>query len=192
MGQVRWSTVCLRAFLIVALGSGAGIADSMRRPITLSRAAPEPVPVVPQTSAPAQGPATPSTAKPGEPGWHPTPKSALPAGQITIDEAKAFFDQGAAFVDTRKSDEYQAGHIKDAFRISLSNFKTGDPALLGMIPRDSVVICYCNGGQCDESEAVARMFSNSGYTKVYVLHDGFPGWKAMNLPINTGPGIEAE
>jgi rhodanese-related sulfurtransferase len=215
-----WTAVMMQALVLIGVGSAVGVVDSMRRPIKLSREtmdvrellAPKstgataspvtPAPVDPKAgtsgamstspTAPTPGPTTAATAKPGETGWQPTAKSAMPAGQITIDEAKALFDQGATFVDTRKSDEYRAGHVKDAYRISLSNFKSGDPALLQMIPRDSIVVCYCIGGHCDESEAVAKMFSGSGYSKVFVMHDGYPGWKVMGHPVQTGEGIEAE
>jgi len=155
----------------------------------MAKAEPAPTAASPPTTA--TGTAT-GTVNPGDAGWKPTPEAALPKGQITIEQAKRLFDAGAQFIDTRKKDEYEAGHVQNAFRIGLSNFQAGDPALLAMIPRDSVVVAYCSGGQCDESEAVARMFSGSGYAKVFVLHDGFPGWKVMGHPVQTGAGMQAE
>ncbi|MBY0261573.1 MAG: hypothetical protein K2Q20_04480 [Phycisphaerales bacterium] len=220
MTAKTWRLVLVQAVVLIAIGSAVGVIDAFRRPINLSRATVDPAsllnsgtqpaatqpttpprtePNSPTTVAPAQPvsePATPAATSgpvaPGDPGWTPTAESALPKGQITIDQAKRFFDMGAQFVDTRKKDEYEAGHVKDAMRISLSNFQKGDPALLGMIPRDAIVVAYCNGGHCDESEAVARMISGSGYAKVFVLHDGFPGWKAMGHPVQTGAGLQAE
>ncbi len=129
-------------------------------------------------------------AKPGEPGWQPTPKDRLPKGQITLEEAKRAFDSGASFVDARRAEEYEAGHVQGAIRMNLKSFENGNPPLMAMIPRDGVVIVYCGGGKCDESERVAEQFNNSGYAKVFIIHDGFPGWKAMGWPVETGEGLQ--
>jgi rhodanese-related sulfurtransferase len=200
MPAKTWRLVAVQAIVLIGVGSAIAVIDSFRRPITLTRAV-TPEPAIPPTPIPAPSPAPgssdapaapPAALKPGDAGWTPTPKDRLPAGQVTIDEAKALFDAGAAFIDTRKKEEYETGHVQNAFRIALSNFRTGDPALLGMISRSQSVVVYCNGGQCDESEAVARMLAGSGYSKVYVLHDGFPGWKAVGHPVQTGAGVQAE
>lgn len=209
-----WRLVLVQAVVLIAIGSAVGVIDAFRRPINLSRATVDPASLLnsgtqpaptqpttpprtePKPAQPVSEPTTPTApagpVAPGTPGWTPTSESALPKGQITLDQARKFFDMGAQFVDTRKKDEYEAGHVQNAMRISLSNFQKGDPALLGMIPRDAIVIAYCNGGHCDESEAVARMISGSGYANVFVLHDGFPGWKAMGHPVQTGAGLQAE
>ncbi len=116
----------------------------------------------------------------------PTKKSDLPEGQITLVEAKQAFDAGAMFVDARKVEDFAAGHVENAIRIESDMFRHGDPPALGLIPRSAVVVVYCNGGHCDESENVAKFLSNSGYGKVFVMHDGFPGWKAVGYPFATG------
>ena len=116
----------------------------------------------------------------------PTPKGELPAGQITIDEARNLYDQQATFVDARKIDPYKLGHVKGAWRIELADFSAGDPPILAMFARDSVIVVYCSGGHCDESEAVARMLTGSGYRKVYVMHDGIPVWTDLGHPVVKG------
>ena len=58
-----------------------------------------------------------------------------------------------------------------------------------MIPRSSVLVVYCSGGDCDESEAVARMLTGSGYKSTYVMHDGIPGWtNLLTFVIVSGSG----
>lgn len=116
----------------------------------------------------------------------PTKKADLPEGQITLEAAKQAFDAGAMFVDARKPEDYAAGHVENAIRIESEMFRHGDPPELGLIPRSAIVVVYCNGGHCDESENVAKYLSNSGYGKVFVMHDGFPGWKAVGYPFATG------
>lgn len=149
---------------------------------------PAPTPSATNSPTPAVNPATPAVA--GGAAFVFTAKDNMPAGHITVDEAKGLYDQGATFIDTRKSDVYQAGHVANAFRIELASFSGGDPPMLAMIPRDAFIVAYCTGGHCDESEAVARMLDGSGYKKVYVMHDGFPGWQAKGFPVETGKGMD--
>lgn len=183
-------TILLQAIAIVAIATGIGLADSARRPAKLTREAP---PALPDPSSPPN-PTTAATALPpsSTPVAPPAPvesaPAALPVGHITVAQAKALFDNGAKFIDARAKDDYEKGHVRDAFRVLQSAFAAGDPPALAMIMRSEVVVVYCNGGHCDESEGVARMLDQSGYKKVYVMHDGFPGWKTAGHPSDTGPG----
>lgn len=91
-------------------------------------------------------------------------------------------------MDTRKPAEFEAGHVAGAIRITLQDFERGDPQVLNFIDRSGTIITYCVGGNCDESEAVARQLTMAGYKKVYVMHDGFPCWKSLGYPGEVGPG----
>lgn len=200
-----WKKILLQSVLICVVGTGAGLIDSTLNPIKKHERV-EP-PSLPTNTTPTNGqqnpqpepvgttqpsvPTPPKTKlKPGEPGWTPTLQADMPKGQIPLDQAKSLFDQGATAVDARIKADYEAGHIKGALRINLKSFENGDPPLLAMIPRDANVLVYCSGGNCDESEHVAELLNGSGYKKVYIIHDGFPGWKAMGYPIDTGEGMQ--
>ena len=188
------------------------MAQAIIKPVKTDREAPPELPPIPAggTQATNTRPAQPSSTQPA-PVQSPTPEIASPTipaasstpatapfkfstkedlkekkGHITVEEAKGLFDASAIFIDSRKPEPFAAGHVKDAYRLELADFRDGDPALLGLIPRDSYVVVYCSGGHCDESEAVAQMMDASGYKKVYVMHDGFPGWQAAGHPVATG------
>ncbi len=165
-------------------------------PATPAPAAPAPVVPAPATPAPATpapaaaqptAPASPAAAPAAD--FKPTPKDKLPTGHITLDDAKALFDAGASFIDSRRKELYEQSRVPGALRVELSDFSKGDPQALMLVPRDAFVVVYCNGGNCDESEKVAQMLNNSGYTKVYVLHDGLPGWVNMGWSTESGPGL---
>jgi rhodanese-related sulfurtransferase len=193
MGCCAWKSVFVQAIVICAIGIGAGLLDSTRRP--LKHGGRELPPEVPGTNAgtdakPPSEPAPKIDLRPGDPGWKPTAQADMPKGQITLEQAKKFFDEGSPFVDARRKEDYEAGHIKGAFRINMKSFENGDPPLLAMIARDANVVVYCSGGNCDESEHVAEFMSDSGYKKVYVIHDGYPGWDAMGYPTEKGEGIQ--
>lgn len=197
---------------ILALGGAIGVADAfLLRPVQFGRQAPPPIDLTsPAAPKPEPAPAAPDspgvTAQPTqplpaapvaqnaepsalEPAFTPSAKDKIPSGHITLDEAKAIFDAGGSFVDTRRKEEYETSRVPGALRIPLADFSKGDPQALMLIPREANVVVYCNGGACDESEKVAQMLNNSGYAKVYVLHDGMPGWAKFGYPTESGPGL---
>lgn len=201
------SKILVQMAIIIALGFGIGVAQAIIKPVKLDRDAPPELPPIstgvqtrstqqPQPADPAHSTAVPAPAVPAANPANPT--SAAPfkfstkddlkdkKGHITVEEAKGLFDAAATFIDSRKPEPFAAGHVKDAYRLELADFRNGDPPLLGLIPRDAYVVVYCSGGHCDESEAVAQMMDGSGYKKVYVMHDGFPGWQAAGHPVATG------
>jgi rhodanese-related sulfurtransferase len=136
---------------------------------------------------------TPSVEKPAaetKPQTQPKPSGELPQGHITVAQARALFDQNAFFVDARRKEVYAEGHIAGAFRADMESFKTSTPQWVSGLPKDMKLVVYCNGGDCDESEHVAQMLNASGFSAVYIIHDGFPGWKTAGHPIETGEGQE--
>lgn len=194
-GSIR--RMLVQALVIVALGATIGIADSQVRRVKIGREAPATLPIA-VTPEPApvnngsQQPAAPPTPAPklahlqpsASGAFTPTPKDQLPAGQITLAEAKMLFDSPqVSFVDARTRENYALGHIRGAVRLQLEDFQKGVPPKLGLIPRENKIVVYCSGGNCDESERVAEQLEGSGYRNIYIIHDGFPGWKAMNFPI---------
>lgn len=183
--------ILIQVVAIVGLGLALGVADAfVVRPLKTERVAPPP-PTVPDTPAPTLS-STPTTAAPSVPGaaFTPTSQEAMPAGHITLAVAKRLFDaQGATFIDARKMDLFEASHIPGAFKIELHDFEQGNPPILMMIPRGAQLIIYCTGGNCDESEKVAKMLQGSGYPQSYVLHDGLPGWQGMGWPTEQGRGM---
>ncbi|MBC7773238.1 MAG: hypothetical protein H7210_12135 [Pyrinomonadaceae bacterium] len=154
-------------------------------------------PVVP----PKDDPAAPKPAPKIDPTPAPVPpvsdeetltQAQIDKGHITIKQAHALYTAvpPAYFVDTRRKDEYEAGHVKDAFGIPLAAFHGKTPSLVKDIDRSEVFVVYCIGGDCDESEQVAKQLDTMGYKHVYVMHAGFPGWEKAGLPVGKGPGIQ--
>jgi rhodanese-related sulfurtransferase len=183
------NSIISQTLAIIIIGGAIGIADSLARPVTLTRAAPPPI-EIPKPADPKSPPTqTPIAAPPtANPAFTFTKKEALPTGHITVEDAKALFDNQAFFIDARKLEAYQEGHVKGSYRMAEADFQFGNPPMLAAIPRDATLVVYCSGGHCDESEQVAKLINGSGYQKVYVMHDGIPGWQAMGYPSEKGDG----
>ena len=172
--------------------SGTTVPTPTPNPNTTPASKP-PVPApTPSTTTPSVAPSTaPTPSPPASSGFIPTPKDKLPKGQITLAEAKAAFDAGKTnFVDARTREFFAQGHIPGAIRLQLEDFQKGVPSKLALMPRENQTIVYCAGGHCDESERVAEQLEGSGYSRIFIIHDGFPGWKSMGYEVEITEDIE--
>ena len=104
-------------------------------------------------------------------------------GTTTIDatQAKALFDEGVVFVDTRKDKDWEAGRIPDAVHIELKK-KFNEASLSEEVAKGDKVVFYCNGHSCMRSSKAAMDAVGWGFSNVYYFRDGFPAWKAAGYP----------
>jgi len=111
--------------------------------------------------------------------------------RITCEELKSRIDRGEnlVIIDTRKSTDYQAGHIKGAVHIYYE--PTGDSMerelMLSAMPLDTLLVVYCDCIGDSESALVALELLNLRYdpAKVRVLKDGLPRWRELGYPLES-------
>jgi len=84
-------------------------------------------------------------------------------------------------IDSRKSEEYEKGHIAGA--VSLVDTDTTAETLAQQIPaKDSPVLFYCNGERCLRSSRAAGVAVAEGYRNVYWFRGGWEEWISKDLP----------
>lgn len=108
------------------------------------------------------------------------------AGATTVDTAtaKQLWEDGAAFLDTRQTSDWDAGHIPEAIHADQKNPGVYNPDYIAdKTPRDAAIVCYCNGHSCLRSSKAAEDLVKWGFTKVYYYRDGFPAWKDAGNPV---------
>ena len=106
---------------------------------------------------------------------------------ISIEDAySSYTDNSAVFIDSRDNAEYREGHIKGAINIPYDQFQQDYPKYEKFLTKDKKIITYCHGTGCGLSVDVAKDLRALGYTEVYVMTDGWPGWINANLPISVG------
>lgn len=111
--------------------------------------------------------------------------SAMPT--ISVEDAYGdFSDNNAVFIDARDNAEYVLGHIKGAINIPDDQFKQDEPHYKALLTRGKKIITYCHGTGCGLSVDVAKKLMAMGYSNVYVMTEGWPGWINANLPITVG------
>ena len=103
---------------------------------------------------------------------------------IAMEDAEAFyFDQRAVFLDARSKEDYRKGHIEGARSLPWEDFDRRFSQVMSGIPRDKMIITYCDGGSCSLSRELASALLAQGYDQVRVLVDGWKLWQQFNLPI---------
>lgn len=102
-------------------------------------------------------------------------------GTITRDQLrKRLRDGDVVVLDVRPKAEYDAGHIRGAVSIPVSDLKSR----LKEVPAGTDVVAYCRGPFCVYADDAVRMLAKSGRSAVR-LEDGFPEWSAERLPTET-------
>jgi rhodanese-related sulfurtransferase len=98
---------------------------------------------------------------------------------VRRDELLKLVRRGEAMViDVRPKSEFAAGHIPGAINVPIDSL----PRQLRKLPGDQEIVAYCRGPYCMLAfEAVATL-RKEGF-RARRLEDGFPEWKAEQLPI---------
>ena len=105
------------------------------------------------------------------------PSSEKPGAPITVPEALAFFGKlGTAFVDARKRDAFQQGHIEGARHIHYSFVEPLSKETLDALRGYKSIIVYCNREDSEASKLMAGELSQAGIKGVVFLEKGFAGW----------------
>lgn len=110
-------------------------------------------------------------------------------GATTVDAAKAheLWEARAWFVDPRKVEQFEAGHIPGALNIEYAPSKPNQPltaeALEKEVPKNEPVVFYCNAEKCDRSSWGAALALEWGWKEVYYFRDGYPAWTKAGYPV---------
>ncbi len=84
-------------------------------------------------------------------------------------------------IDVRPPEEYAAGHVPGAVNIPLAELEVH----LEELDPDQEVVAYCRGPHCVLAfDAVERLRKKG--LKARRLEDGYPEWKLLGLPVESG------
>lgn len=98
---------------------------------------------------------------------------------VKREELLQLVSSGAAVVvDVRPAGEYLAGHIPGALSIPLDSLSKH----LSRLPKNLEVVAYCRGPYCMFAYEAVSQLRSQGY-KARRLEDGYPEWKAGQLPV---------
>lgn len=100
---------------------------------------------------------------------------------VSIDELRRRIDERSTVVlDVRPAVEYEAGHIRGARSIPITELRTR----LKELPKSREIVAYCRGPYCVFADEAVAVLRNKGY-KAFRLEDGFPDWAIQGLPTSS-------
>jgi len=98
--------------------------------------------------------------------------------EVSAAEAGKQQAQGAVLVDVRESEEFAAGHAKDAIHLSKGVIEL---RIEDAVPNVATpIVLYCGGGS--RSALAAESLQKMGYTNVASMAGGFRAWTNEGLP----------
>ncbi len=114
--------------------------------------------------------------------------------EVISSEIMELWNSGTAiFVDSRSEEAFRDGHIPGAFSISYKVIEKGEiPETVDLLPRDQLLVIYCDGADCHSSQVVYDKFEELGFTadKMKIFAGGWVDWLKNNGEIEKGGGEE--
>ncbi|MCP4975988.1 MAG: rhodanese-like domain-containing protein [Maribacter sp.] len=93
------------------------------------------------------------------------------------------------FLDTRKIDEFEVSHLKNAIWVGYDNFEP--QKIKDSIPDfNAPIVVYCSIGV--RSEDIGEKLQKLGYTNIQNLYGGIFKWKNLGYPVFDSIGNETE
>ncbi len=116
-----------------------------------------------------------------------TSPSYEPGDPPTLRMAEAFdrwTGKRHVFLDAREPEEYKSGHIEGAISFPYDYFDDYAETILATLPKDTLIVTYCSGSECESSLYLARLLVEQyGYTNVEIFFGGWAQWAKHQLPI---------
>ena len=113
----------------------------------------------------------------------PSPASSL--RMISLDQFTRLQRDSRPFViDARDSAAYREGHVRgahNAYGLAIEDYFDR----LVPIPRDTLIVVYCNNPDCHLGRMVIQFMRDIGFTNMLLYDDGWDGWAKAKLPADT-------
>ena len=86
---------------------------------------------------------------------------------------------GIVIIDARTPDTYARGHVPGSINLP---HRTIDSSTTASLPRDKVIVTYCEGVFCNASTKAAAKLTALGF-RVKEMLDGMEGWRKEGYPV---------
>ncbi len=105
---------------------------------------------------------------------------------IDLEEIDELLLEDALLVDARHIEDYKAGHLEGAVSLPLGEVGVKLTEFMAQVPKDQILILYCNGFGCPDSFDLGVILLQQGYQEVRAYEGGFPEWRDQGRPIVEG------
>ena len=96
--------------------------------------------------------------------------------EIKLDAFKKLLGRSNVYlIDARIAEKYAEGHVDGAVNVDGNTVEANIPQLLS-IPKERIIVIYCDGGHCELSHRVADVLKNFGYGPILIYTGGWAEW----------------
>jgi rhodanese-related sulfurtransferase len=108
--------------------------------------------------------------------------------RLSLMGAKQRFDKKTViFMDARKPEEYQEGHIPGSLNFFGEEPDKFAPIVMPQLTdKKQEIVVYCHGGDCDLSLQTAKSLKEAGFTHIEIFQGGWPAWTQAGYEVKTG------
>lgn len=99
----------------------------------------------------------------------------------SLQAREAWEKRQAVFLDARAGDLFKQGHVPGAKSLPLDDFDLLFPRMI--LSRDSAIVIYCEGKDCEYAELLAQRLYAQGYRKLAVFPGGWEEWTKGKNPV---------
>ena len=105
---------------------------------------------------------------------------------IELDEIDELLAEGALLIDARNSADYAKSHLAGAVSLPLGELPERLVGFIAAVPKDRVLIAYCNGFGCPDSFDLGVILLKEGFQEVRAFEGGYPEWRDAGRPLLEG------
>lgn len=106
-------------------------------------------------------------------------------------QAREFMESAdTMFVDSRNQEDYAKSHVKGSVFLSPDDVQERFISAEPLLPKDSRIVLYCYGPECDMAERVAGFLVQMGYRNLAIMSAGFTAWTTAGYPVETARGAQ--
>jgi len=124
----------------------------------------------------------------------PIKKLEHPYQELTFDEVVDIFNDPTVdtghylFVDARKDEEFQAGHIPGAIQCNHYRLEEYIYPLIDRADGAEKIVVYCGGGNCEDSIFVCKDLTDFDipFEAIYLYSGGWKEWSQKGMPSEKG------
>jgi rhodanese-related sulfurtransferase len=122
----------------------------------------------------------------GETSPQPAAIDANPPEYFGYEETYETFSNGnGIIVDSRSEYDYGLGHIRGSVNLPLKEFDARKSQISSW-PKDTLIITYCDGQECNSSMDLATKLAEAGFTNVKFFFGGWTEWQQHQSPEEGG------
>jgi rhodanese-related sulfurtransferase len=90
---------------------------------------------------------------------------------------------GGVIVDARLPVLFATGHLPGARNLPVGQFEKYWRSAIGNVALNRMLLVYCSGGACTDSQALAEMLSKSGFSVIMIYRGGLDDWLSRGYEI---------